>query len=121
MRKLERRLRRRVDLNEYKPEQAALGLKVTGCSFRHAARRIPPMGEKCIDQSSRRTPLRSGPNNDLLATHRGRDRATSAAVATAREIAFLALEKHLFWVNEPPQNADSFSAFAADIRGNFKK
>jgi hypothetical protein len=42
-------------------------------------------------------------------------------VLTARKIAFLALGKHLFWVNERPKNADSSSAFAADIRGNLKK
>jgi hypothetical protein len=40
MRKLERLLQRRVDLNEYKREEAALGLKVTGSSFRRADRRI---------------------------------------------------------------------------------
>jgi len=72
-------------------------------------------------RASPRTPLPSAPNNDLPAAHRGRDRATSAAAVTDREIAFLQLEKHLFWVNEPPKNADSSSAFAADIRGNFKK
>jgi hypothetical protein len=41
--------------------------------------------------------------------------------APAREIAFLPLEKRLFWPNEPPKNADRSSAFAADIRGNRQK
>jgi hypothetical protein len=72
-------------------------------------------------RASRRTPLLSGPNNDLPAAHHGRDRAISAVVVTGREIAFLQLEKHLFWLNERPKNADSSSAFAADIRGNRQK
>jgi len=37
------------------------------------------------------------------------------------KIAFLALEKRLFFSGEPPKNADCSSAFAADIRGNPKK
>ena len=41
--------------------------------------------------------------------------------APAWEAAFLPLEKRLFWPNETPKNADSSSAFAADIRGNLKK
>ena len=34
---------------------------------------------------------------------------------------FPPLEKRLFWPHEPPKNADSSSAFAADIRGILKK
>jgi len=72
-------------------------------------------------RASPRTPLLSAPNNDLLAAHRGRDRAICAAAALARKIAFPPLEKRLFWPHEPPKNADSSSAFAADIRGILKK
>jgi hypothetical protein len=48
-------------------------------------------------------------------------RATCAAAAPTRKIAFLPLAKCLFWLNEPTENADFCSAFAADIRGNLKK
>jgi hypothetical protein len=65
-------------------------------------------------------PLPSGPNNDLPGGHRARDRATCAA-ALAQKIAFLLSGEHLFWLNEPPKNADRSSAFPVDIRGNPKK
>src|SRR5207249_1378912 len=37
------------------------------------------------------------------------------------KLLFLPGGKGLFWLNEPPKNADSSSAFAADIRGIPKK
>jgi hypothetical protein len=74
-----------------------------------------------LAESSPCMPLPSAPNNDLRAARRGRDRATCAAAATAGEIAFRPLGKHLFWLNERPRKADSSSAFAADSRGNLKK
>jgi hypothetical protein len=62
----------------------------------------------------------SAPNNGSPAAHRTHDRATCAA-APAGKIAFLPLEKRLFFLGEHPKNADCSSAFAADIRGNPKK
>jgi hypothetical protein len=39
----------------------------------------------------------------------------------AGKIAFVPFGRHLFWLNERLKNADSSSAFAADIRGNRQK
>jgi hypothetical protein len=41
--------------------------------------------------------------------------------AVAGKIAFLPLGKSLFWPAKSPRNAQSSSAFSADITGNPKK
>ncbi len=71
-------------------------------------------------RASPRTPPPSAPNSGSLAAYRAHDRAICAAVP-AGKIAFLRPRNHLLWPEEHPKNADSSSAFAADIRGRLKK